>query len=140
MNSSNISLLPPSPGAFHQHILRSYWLAKIGINARVSHPCHLDPERYGWYTNDKDNDYKVISENPIASSSILKFTFCSCDKWNEEALPVDVYVVLCLDEIYTDLCQCKNCENCDIYAQEAKDEQFMSMQELWELWHLCPRS
>ena len=29
MNSSNISLLPPSPGVFHQHILRSYWLAPI---------------------------------------------------------------------------------------------------------------
>ena len=24
MNLSDISLLPPSPGAFHQHILRSY--------------------------------------------------------------------------------------------------------------------
>ena len=43
---------------------------------------------------------------------------------NQDALPVDVNVVLCLGEIYTDLCQRKNCGNCDIYAQEAKDEQF----------------
>ena len=122
MNSSNIALLPPSPGAFHQHILRSYWQAKIWINAKDSHPCYLDPEKYGWYTNDSDNDYKkVISENPIAPSNILELTLCSCDK---SRCSSGRYKCRALGEICTDLCQCKNCENCDIYVQEAEDEQF----------------
>ena len=49
INSSNISSLPPTLGALHQHLLRSHWQAKLWINALESHPSNLDPKNYGWY-------------------------------------------------------------------------------------------
>ena len=42
------------------------------MNARCSHPSYLDPEKYGWYTNDDEDEYKkVISQDPIAPSIIM---------------------------------------------------------------------
>ena len=69
INSSNISLLPPSHGALHQHTLRSYWQANIWINAMKSHPSNLYPANYGWNLDNGEYD-RVMNESPIALSNI----------------------------------------------------------------------
>ena len=79
INSSNISLLPPSPGALHQHTLRSYWQANTWINAMESHRSNLDPVNYGWYLDNGEYN-RVMSESPIAPSNILELTLCACEK------------------------------------------------------------
>ena len=67
INSSKISLLPPSPGALHQHTLRSYWQVNICINAMESHPSKLDPANCGWYLDDGEYN-RVMGECPVYRS------------------------------------------------------------------------
>ena len=118
-NSSNLSQLPPSPGSFKQHILRSYWQAHIWADATQAEILYLKPELYGWHLNDSLKFMKTISEDPIAPANIIELTSCSCQKSKCSSGRCKCRK---LGEICTDLCNCENCENCDIYTKDTEDD------------------
>ena len=122
-NSSNISSLPPTQGALHQHHLRSHWQAKLWINALESHPSNLDPKNYGWYQCE-DEYHRLMTENPIAPYNILKLVSCSCKKSRcSPSFRGGVSCGCCIQgETCTALCRCEDCENTDIYIEQADED------------------
>jgi hypothetical protein len=78
--SGGIDNIPPTSGAWHQHILRAHMQAFIWNQDTVQHPAIPDPFKLGWSCAADNTPVPVLSEIPIAPESEVELVKCGCGK------------------------------------------------------------
>ena len=69
--------LPPTEGAWRQHILRAHLQAHVWEQDLVLHPTRLDPTQLGWGRSNENELRPKPSELPPAPTSLIELVRCS---------------------------------------------------------------
>ena len=75
--TNGVKSLPPTPGAWKQHVLRAHWQAYHWCHELESDPVRLKFEDLGWRV-DGVNILPTLSEMPNAPDSLMELGFCRC--------------------------------------------------------------
>ena len=73
-----IDKIPPTSGAWYQHILRAHMQAYIWNQALVENPNIPDPFKLGWSCDADNIPIPVLSEMAIAPESVVELVRCGC--------------------------------------------------------------
>ena len=76
--SCGMESIPPTSGAWRQHILRANWQAFIWSQDIVQHPVIPDPLKMGWSCSVDGMYVPLLSEIPIAPESVIELVKCGC--------------------------------------------------------------
>ena len=96
-----VDKLPPTQGAWIEHIRRAHVQANIWCQDMVLNPTYLDPLTLGWRIADK-RLLTVLSRDPQAPASVLQLVRCNCEKSKcSRRCSCRVNNVVC-----TELCKC----------------------------------
>ena len=79
LHSHSIESLPPTPGAWNEHIKRTHLQAHLCAQDDTLHPTFLDPTTLGW-ENVSGKLKPVLSSIQLAPESVVELLKCSCDK------------------------------------------------------------
>ena len=76
---TGIESLPPTPGAWNEHIYRAHLQAHLWAQDHILHPTFLDPTTLGW-ENVSGTLKPILSSIQLAPESVIELLKCSCDK------------------------------------------------------------
>ena len=79
-----VDKLPPTPGAWKEHIRRAHVQASIWSQDLVLNPECPNPLQLGW-CQQGDRLMPVMSEDPLAPDSVLQLIKCNCGATNFES-------------------------------------------------------
>ena len=114
-----VELLPPTQGAWEQHVLRAHLQSYVWEQDLSLHPILPDPVSLGW-SREEDGLKPLLSKVPIAPEAIVELVKCSCSttKKNPSSKCVSARCS-CRPNMLTctELCQCEAdteiCQNVD---------------------------
>ena len=116
-----VELLPPTYGAWEQHIRRAHCQAAIWEQDLILHPVVPDPLKLGWL---KEDNHLVpeLSKIPPAPASVVELVRCSCGANNPNAIS-KCSTARCScrsrDLVCTELCRCgadtEICQNMNVH-------------------------
>ena len=95
-----IEKIPPTAGAWYQHILRAHMQAFIWNHDLVEDPPVPDPCKLGWSRAADGILVPVLSEVPTAPKSVVELVKCGCGS------------SICSRRSCTEVCKCEAVENC----------------------------
>ena len=75
--TGTIENLPPTAGAWREHIKRAHWQAHVWEHDLDPHPKYLDPTELGWIKI-QDSFFPILSSNPPAPENVTMYVRCSC--------------------------------------------------------------
>ena len=124
-----VDKLPPTPGAWMQHIRRAHLQANIWSQDLVLHPNTLDPLKLGWQ-KEGDKLLPVLSEEPAAPDAVLQLVRCNCGATRVHLnRKVCTRVCSCKTNniVCTELCNCEGdvdkCQNIQKPTSEEDSEE-----------------
>ena len=116
---NGVELLPPTHGAWEQHVLRAHLQSHVWEQDLVLHPILPDPVSLGW-SREEDDLKPLLSKVPIAPEAVVELVKCSCSttKKNPSSKCVSTRCSCRLNMLTcTELCQCEAdieiCQNVD---------------------------
>ena len=116
-SDKGVDLLPPTLGAWTEHILRAHCQAAVWEQDLVLHPTILDPLKLGWARDDVGL-VPVLSKVPPAPLSVVELVRCKCGASNPSSTN-NCATARCSCKsknlVCTELCRCEaeeeRCEN-----------------------------
>ena len=75
---SGVDKIPPTSGAWYQHILRAHMQANIWNQDLMENPRMPDPFTLGWSPDSNGFPIPILSEAPIAPESVIELVRCGC--------------------------------------------------------------
>lgn len=107
---TSIDKIPPTYGAWYQHILRAHLQANIWLQDIVVDPVFLDPLNFGWKLNDNLKMQPVLtsSEDIASTDTLAQLVKCNC------GVSKCARRCTCKQNNYTctELCKCASNEDC----------------------------
>ena len=105
-----VDKIPPTAGAWHQHILRAHMQVMIWNQDLVLEPLIPDPCKLGWHRDEDGSMMPILSEVQTAPASVVELVRCGCkiSKCATQRCTCRLNNLTC-----TEMCLCEADEECN---------------------------